>query len=166
MEQEEAVSLIRAGVSGMQPQSWADLGCGRGVFTFALKSLLPAGSRLIAVDKESQRLPLHFIKGDFEKDELPLSRLDGILMANSLHFVRDKEKLIRKLEAYFLATPAFLIVEYDTDRANRWVPYPVSSDELRSLFTGLGYSSITKLEVRPSRFGGQLYAALIKKDVS
>jgi len=42
MQQENAISLIRDGVTGTIDQYWADLGCGSGTFTMALKSLLPA----------------------------------------------------------------------------------------------------------------------------
>jgi ubiquinone/menaquinone biosynthesis C-methylase UbiE len=150
MQLPEATELIKGGMSGKKPQCWADLGCGSGTFTHALKGLLPAGSRLTAIDKAPQRLPVNFVLADFEKDELPLKRLDGILMANSLHYVADKEKLIKKLEKYFLEHPAFLIVEYDTNRGNRWVPYPLSFDLLNQLFTGLGYTSVSKLSSLPS----------------
>ncbi|WP_428327920.1 class I SAM-dependent methyltransferase [Mucilaginibacter sp.] len=163
MRHSEAVSLIKHGITGKGPQYWADLGCGSGTFTLALRSLLPIGSRLTAVDKDSQNLPVNFIKADFEKEVLPLSGLDGILMANSLHFVRDKETLFTKLESHFSSNQKFLIVEYDTARANRWVPYPIPFDELGLLFTKLGYSSVTKLAEHPSRFGGSLYGALIMR---
>jgi hypothetical protein len=56
----------------------------------------------------------------------------------------------------------FLIVEYDTVSSNPWVPYPVNYQNLLQLFTGLGYSTITKLAEVPSRFGGSMYSALIR----
>ena len=124
MQQSEATALLQKAITGDQkPQRWADLGCGNGTFTLALQSLLPIDSQLTAVDKQSQKLPVDFVKADFEKNDLPLSGLDGILMANSLHYVRDKTKLIKKLEAYFSKDPVrlSLVVEYDTARYNPWV---------------------------------------------
>jgi len=162
MDQTKAISLIQKAITGDQPQRWVDLGSGSGTFTLALQSLLPIGSHLTAVDKQSQKLSVDFLKANFEKDDLPLFDLDGILMANSLHYVRDKTKLIKKLEAYFSGTPTFLIVEYDTMRFNPWVPFPINYINLQSLFTTLGYTSITKLTEAPSQFGGQLYSALIR----
>jgi hypothetical protein len=162
MQQAEAVSLIQKAITGDQTQNWVDLGCGTGTFTLALQSLLPIGSHLSAVDKRPQKLPVGFIKADFEKDDLHLAGLDGILMANSLHYVRDKAKLIKKLEIYFSASPAFLIVEYDITRYSPWIPYPINYQNLQKLFTGLGYSSITKLAEAPSQFGGRMYSALIR----
>lgn len=162
MEHADAIYLIQKAITGTSPQQWADLGSGSGTFTLALKSILPKGSQLTAVDKKNQNLPVPFIKADFEKDELPIKELDGILMANAFHYISDKTKLIRKLETYFAGPPMFLIVEYDTTTSNPWVPYPVNYQNLHQLFTNLGYSSITKLAEIPSRFGGRMYAALIR----
>ncbi len=161
MDQTQAVSLIQNAITSDQPQQWADLGCGAGTFTLALNSILPACSQLTPIDKQTQNLP-NFFKANFEKDDLPLSGLDGILMANSIHFIRDKTKLIKKLESYFSAKPTFLIVEYDITRFSPWVPYPLNYQKLQKLFTELGYSSLTKLAELPSRFGGLMYSALIR----
>lgn len=161
MQQSDATALIQNATTGGQPQRWADLGCGSGTFTLALNSILPAGSHITAIDKQAQYLP-NFIKANFEKDDLPLTSLDSILMANSLHYIRDKQKLIKKLEGYFSVSPTFLIVEYDTTRFSSWMPYPISYQKLTTLFTDLGYTSIAKLAEAPSRFGGRMYSALIR----
>jgi hypothetical protein len=121
-----------------------------------LTSLLPAGSKVIAVDKERQNLP-NFIQADFINDDLQLGALDGILMANSLHYVKDKPKLITKLNP-----PKLLIVEYDTTRSNPWVPYPVNYTSLTQLATEMGYNAV-KLATQPSRFGGTMYSALLSR---
>jgi len=162
MKHADAIHLIEKGIIANKPEKWADLGCGSGTFTLALNSILPEGSPLTAVDKQSQKLPVDFVKADFEKDELPLSGLDGILMANSFHYVRDKPKLIKKLEGYFATSPTFLIVEYNTERVSHWVPYPINYQNLFKLFTALNYTSITHLTNLPSRFSGQIYSALIR----
>ena len=162
MEQTEAVNLIQKAITSSQPQRWADLGCGSGTFTMALNNVLPAGSHITAVDKQTQNLPVDFLKADFAKDDLPLSNLDGILMANSFHYIRDKAKLIKKLETYFSIDPTFLIVEYNTTRFNPWVPYPINYEKLYQLFANLGYNTIDKLNEIPSRFGGRIYSAHIR----
>ncbi len=46
----------------------------------------------------------------------------------------------------------FLIVEYDMNNANRWVPYPVSFRYLKQLFQKSGYGLIEKLREYPSVF--------------
>jgi len=160
MKPAEAINLIQNAISTNQPQRWADLGCGSGTFTLALKNLLPEGSQITAIDKQHQKLPVNFIKIDFETDDLPLSSLDGILMANSFHYIRDKPRLIKKLENYFAANPTFLIIEYDTIRSNPWVPYPINYPQLQQFFQTLGYASITKLAEAPSSFGGRIYSVL------
>jgi ubiquinone/menaquinone biosynthesis C-methylase UbiE len=167
MTHNEAVSFIQNAIHASTPKNWADLGCGSGTFTRALIGLLPEGSHITAVDREQQRLNIpgvDFVKADFEKDELGLARLDGILLANAIHYVPDKEFLIRKLEILFAGSPRFLVIEYDTDKANPWVPYPISFHQLQTLFRNLGYEHIIKLNVRPSAYrSGLMYCALITK---
>jgi len=169
MQQSEAIALIKKGITGEYPQHWADLGCGTGTFTLALASLLPPESYITAIDKSHQHFPdfsngikIGFRKADFVNEPITVSPLDGILMANSLHFVANKPKLIRQLENTFRNSPQFLIVEYDTIRSNPWVPYPISFHGLDSEVTGLGYQTL-KLAESPSRFGGIIYSALAFK---
>ena len=91
------------------PQYWADLGCGSGVFTEALANVLPSQSSIVGVDKMHHTLnekmgnqvSVIFKKADFMSNDLPITTLDGILMANAFHFVKDKESLIKKLETQF-----------------------------------------------------------------
>ena len=105
MEISDAVNLIEAGLSDNTPNStWEELGCGRGTFTKALAKLLGNGSRIYAIDKDNQQTPsvydgvkIEFIKVNFEHDPIPHSNLDGILMANSLHYIKDKLTFARKI---------------------------------------------------------------------
>jgi trans-aconitate methyltransferase len=170
MKPGDAIELITKGISANAPQRWADLGCGSGTFTAALSSLLLPGSQIFAVDKQHQVFPenhqviINFIQADFEKDMLPLSGLDGILMANSLHFTQNKIQLIRKLETYFISNPTFLIVEYDTNSGNRWVPFPLAFQNLKDLFKELDYATINKIAEHPSVYNDAfIYSALIQR---
>ncbi|SDS53162.1 Methyltransferase domain-containing protein [Mucilaginibacter mallensis] len=167
MSDEDAISLIGKAVSGHEPQVWVDLGCGSGTFTKALNSLLPVGSHIIAVDREKQQLNLpnvDFLRANFERDDLKLSGLDGILMANAIHYVAEKAALIRKLEPMFTGSPRFIMIEYDTDRANPWVPFPIPFKHLQTLFGALGYHKIVKISERPSTYrSGNMYCTLIEK---
>jgi SAM-dependent methyltransferase len=175
MELSEAIELIRPAHPVAQASSrWADLGCGSGLFTGALASLLAPGSTLFAVDK----LPVNIapqlqpagrvfrsLQLDFVADPLPFSALDGILMANSLHYVRDKPALIGRLSDLLGPEGCFLIVEYDTDRpVAPWMPYPLGFEALRHLFAGAGFGLVHKSGERPSAFGrANIYAAWIKR---
>jgi ubiquinone/menaquinone biosynthesis C-methylase UbiE len=167
MSDEDAISLIKKAMSGHEPQVWADLGCGSGTFTKALNSLLPVGSRITAIDREKERLDLvnvEFLRANFERDDLKLSGLDGILMANAIHYVAEKTALIKKLEPLFTGSPRFIMIEYDTDRANPWVPFPITFKQLQILFGALGYHKIVKVSERPSAYrSGNMYCALIEK---
>jgi len=175
MTNQEAVGLISHIISkGSEPQKWADLGCGSGTFTEALANILPSESLILAVDKNMQHLKktmgnhisVDFLHADFEQTDLGLTNLDGILLANSLHYVKDKKALIHRLEKYLSPDKRFLIVEYDTLKANQWVPYPIDFIGLKELFTSLNYHAITKLSERKSKFGQvNLYAAVLNLGV-
>jgi trans-aconitate methyltransferase len=173
MRFEEAVEMIRAdNILKKRIQRWADLGCGSGTFTSALASLLIPKSKIYAVDKSKSSLEkisgykniiIEKLHADFIEDKLPLD-LDGILMANSLHYVNNKNALIKKLEQNFKSDIAFLIVEYDSDISNHWVPFPISFSSLKHFFEVLGYDSIQKMNEHPSIYGrAPMYSALIRK---
>lgn len=98
MQLNEAINLIQHPVT-KEKTSYADLGCGDGLFTKALAQLLAPQSVIYAVDKSQTALnsfsvdaniQLQKINIDFVKDELPFKNLSGILMANSLHYVEVK----------------------------------------------------------------------------
>ena len=85
-------------------------------------------------------------------------------MANSLHYVADQAAFIRSCEARMTSPRRFLIVEYDTNDASRWVPYPLSRARLIALFSAAGCRSIDVLRSRPSVFRrAALYSALATK---
>lgn len=172
MQISEAIALItEAELRSDNPAIWADLGCGSGVFTKALGHLLPAHSHIYAIDKQKQNLDqylsnkvtIEFIQADFVSERLNLPLLDGVLMANALHYVKDKKKFLERLQTHFKASPSFIIIEYDTMHSNPWVPYPLDEIHLIELFSQLGYEHITKLGERPSRYGqGNMYASYIQ----
>jgi SAM-dependent methyltransferase len=95
--------------------AWADLGSGTGAFTLALRELVGEDATIHAVDRDRGSLDelgrayarrfgaadaLHLVQQDIS-DALSLPPLDGVLMANSLHFFKDKLLLrrVRTVEA-------------------------------------------------------------------
>ena len=172
MRLRDAIEMLAdSGVDALGATTWADLGCGDGTFTLALAALLSAGSTIHAMDRDvaalrkipssrdGVRIATH--RGDFTNQPWPFAGLDGILMANSLHYVADQAAFIRACEPQMTSRRRFLIVEYDTNEATRWVPYPVSQATLRSLFERAGYG-VTFLRLRPSVFRrASLYSAVI-----
>jgi ubiquinone/menaquinone biosynthesis C-methylase UbiE len=164
--------LAESDVDALGPTKWADLGCGTGTFTLALADLLSPGSTIHAIDRDSsvlRKIPsehkdvaITTHRGDFTNHTWPFANLDGILMANSLHYVDNQAAFIRRCERQMTVPRRFLIVEYDTDESSRWVPHPVSMKKLTSLFIDAGYSSITLLRSRPSVYRrAALYAASV-----
>ena len=126
--------IAHPSLSAGGPQVWADLGAGDGTFTVALASLLPSGSEVHALDLDSAalaKLPrrhggvaIDTHVGDFTTFPWPFEAIDGILMANSLHFVAEQASFLRRATSH-LRRRQVLLVEYDTDSANPWVPYPL-----------------------------------------
>lgn len=173
MELQYAIELIRCdGLIKEGASAWADLGCGTGLFTRALAHFLQPGSTVYAVDANKSALSkigclpagvaVETVAADFVREALPFRNLDGILMANALHFVRDKAAFLQKAEQWLLPGGGFLVVEYDTDAPNPWVPYPVSFGALRRLFTSLGFPVVEKLRERSSIYNrAPIYSAWI-----
>ncbi|MBS1575466.1 MAG: class I SAM-dependent methyltransferase [Bacteroidetes bacterium] len=172
MQLQEAIELIqhdRWKTTGKQ--TWADFGCGTGLFTYSLAHLLPEGSTIYSIDEDAgalrqirstDKVNIKTIQSDFTL-QLPLSGLDGILMANSLHYIKDKTGFVHKAAGYMKPGNSFLIVEYDSDKpVKTWVPYPVSFQSLKKIFSDAGYSSIQKLNERRSVYNnGVIYSALV-----
>jgi|SRR5450755_1146329 len=174
MKLHDAITLIKHNsIAESATARWIDLGCGDGLFTYALANLLQKGSEIYAVDKSSvafkrrpnpNNITIHTKQMDFTKQPLAFGKLDGILMANSLHYVADKINFIDSVSKQLTANGIFLIVEYDTSKSIRWVPYPVTAHALELLFTKAGYHSFTRLSTMSSVYNtNNLYAALIKR---
>ena len=95
--------------------------------------------------------------------ELPV--LDGLVAANSLHFVsRDRQAaVIRGLAAHLRPGGAFVVVEYDADRGNPWVPNPFSAGSWDGLAAAAGLVGARTLGRVPSRFLGAIYSAVAQR---
>lgn len=173
MKLQDAAHLIEHPLLRQQENArWVDLGCGNGFFTFALAQLLPRGSSIEAIDRrpvvlQSLPNPQHIAisrqQFDFTQQPLPFHDLTGLLMANSLHYVQDKPAFIAQMKEHLGKQGCWLIVEYDTDKPNPWVPYPLSFRSLEKLFAAAGYPPPEKLKEMPSAYNtGKLYAALVR----
>lgn len=171
MNHQDHVRLLRKGV----PETggvWADLGCGEGAFTLALADLIGPTGTIYAVDKNAGALQqlertMHAMfpaitlvcrSADFTRPlDLPL--LDGLVMANSLHYVRKKDDLLQRVHGYIRPGGRMLLVEYNADVGNPWVPYPLSYETWSKLASRSGFTQTHMLEKVPSRFLREMYAA-------
>ncbi len=97
------------------------------------------------------------------KTGLLVSSLDGIVMANALHFFRDKERVLRDLRGYLKPKGRLVLVEYNVDSGNMWVPHPISFNTFRALAPRAGFAEPKLLATKPSRFLRQIYSAVAMK---
>lgn len=153
--------------------TWADLGCGEGIFTAALHSLLQPEHKIYAVDKNRRSLkalarnfaesypeaviqPVH---ADFARP-LSLTALDGLIMANSLHFIKKKKDVLAQLIRLLKPGGRVIVVEYNTGRGNFAVPYPLDETAFLNLARALGLAGVRIVAKIPSTFLGEMYAGL------
>ena len=101
---------------------------------------------------------LHIVAADFSRT-LDLPPLDGILMANSLHFFKDKEKVLRHVRTFLKSNGILLLVEYNVDSGNPWVPHPLSFESFRAVAPCAGFSESRLLAKHPSSFLREFYSA-------
>jgi trans-aconitate methyltransferase len=166
MTVDDAADLIRCPAVDGVMATWCELGAGTGTFTRALATLLAPGSRILAVDRDATALAalpsrhrgvsIEAETGDFTAD-LTLPVVDGVLMANALHFVRDQAAFLARLRD---VSAQVIVVEYAGRRPNPWVPYPVDLAQFGDQARQAGFPVVTQIAARPSAFGGRLYAAL------
>jgi ubiquinone/menaquinone biosynthesis C-methylase UbiE len=159
-----AVKLIERGIDNREKdQVWADLGCGTGLFSQALSSLLPSNSTIHSVDKDvralttlkktfgdDRRIQTHVL--DFTSDELPFKGLDGIVIANALHFVDDQVNALKRFKKILKPSGKIILIEYDLERSNPWVPFPITFVRLRQIIKQSGFNEVTKIAEAPSRY--------------
>ncbi len=168
MKESDAIQLIQKGIPTESANStWVDLGSGSGTFTKALAKVLGNSSTILAIDKENHKIvspnnqvKIQSLQSDFTKASLPDS-LDGILMANSLHYVKDQLEFIKALTNQLKPTCRIIVVEYDTDQSNTWVPYPVTFNKMKELLLQSGYKSVIKIGEMDSVYNqNKIYACV------
>jgi ubiquinone/menaquinone biosynthesis C-methylase UbiE len=178
MEITDATALIEGAVP-RRPGTWVDLGAGDGTFTRALIGLIGRTSRIYAVDRDARALAslarwakstatdVVTVIADFSRPfNLPGyddAGIDGVLVANSLHFVAEQETVLARLAAWLAPDGRVVFVEYDQRVASQWVPHPIPTERLPVLAAAAGLSPPIVTARRPSAFGGHLYAAVAER---
>lgn len=150
MIHKDHVELIKKTIN--PNQICADFGSGTGAFTLALRDIGGIGTQIYSVDKDKESLDIqlqqfkidfpqsnvNYINKDFTENlELPM--LDGILMANSLHYINAKVEFLINIKKYLKESGKIVIVEYATDKSNYWLPYPISFETFKEIALQSGY---------------------------
>ena len=173
MDHDDHVRLIRHGVAGAGGR-WLELGAGRGAFTLALADLLGPDAEIVATDRDdgdlrhlagtmTARFPsttFRTVTADFTAP-IPTegAPFDGLLAANALHFVRDPAAVVRRSLPLLRPGARVVVVEYDADSGNPWVPHPFSYRRWQEIAAAAGLAGTRQIGRVPSRFLGAIYAA-------
>jgi SAM-dependent methyltransferase len=135
---------------------------------------LGPGGRIVAVDRDGRALRANeeAVRARFPATTLTalvadltgplaLPALDGLVAANSLHFLpRDRQvAVIASLAAHLRPGGSFVVVEYDADHGNPWVPHPFAYPSWERLAAAAGLVETRRIGRLPSRFLGAIYAA-------
>ena len=165
---------------------WADLGAGGGRFSRALAELLGPEGHVYAVDRDPAAVtalarlprdprgaPITVVRGDLTAPDVldtlgspggAAPPLDGVLIANALHFVPNAAQAptLARLLAALGPGGRLVVVEYEDRAPSRWVPYPVSPARLTTLLPP-DVRRPTRVGARPSAVGGTIYAAMVER---
>ncbi len=184
----EAINLIRPGVIPLTG-TWADIGAGTGLFTEALMEILEEGKIIsldksphglyankqlamgyqqrkinegqVAIGKKAKKINIEIVEADFNIPlDLPL--LDGILMANALHYANDHKFVLKNVLTSLKPEGTFLLIEYDTEKPNPpWVPNPISLHTFRVMCKQMGLKDPVEIGRRQSIYqDGEMYAVM------
>jgi ubiquinone/menaquinone biosynthesis C-methylase UbiE len=172
MQHADHIDLIRDAVASAGPR-WLELGAGNGEFTLALADLLGAEAEIVAVDRD--RWELADLEGRLAAafpavavttltldmtEGLPAGPFDGVLAANSLHFVADLPPLLEIIRDILVPGGRLVLVEYDSEHGNPYVPHPISLRRWSSLAPAAGFDAPRLVHRVPSRFLGSIYGAV------
>ncbi len=171
MDHQDHLALIKNGIP-RRGGEWADLGSGRGAFTLALAELIGDNGVIYSIDRDAgalrdqeramqARFPavkVHYRRADFT-GRLELPPLDGIVMANSLHFHRKKEAILAQVYHWLKPGGVLILVEYNVDSGNMWVPYPLSYPTWERFAATCGFVETRLIAAHPSSWLREIYAA-------
>lgn len=173
MDHHEMVALIHDGVP--HPGGvWADLGAGTGNFTWALAAILGPQGVIYALDRDRHAIAAQVARAQHQPPAaviiprqadvahpLELPPLDGLLLANLLHFIRDQTGLLQRLAGHLQPDGQLLIVEYEQRLPLPWVPFPVPFGRFTELVHAAGLAPPRRVGTRRSPSSGRvLYSAV------
>lgn len=172
MNHQDHVNLIK----GAEPAPggiWADLGAGEGAFTLALADITHSQAEIYSIDTDDVALDIqnemferhfpnakvHYIVQDFTQP-LHVPKLDGILMANALHYIENQVEFLKSLHQYLKPNAKIILVEYNTLIGNHWVPFPISYKTFEKIAEEAGFKNVRQTGTIASHFLNEIYAAV------
>ena len=177
MKLSDAIALIGAAVT-REGGRWGDLGAGSGTFSRALATLLGQTGTVYAVDRDAgalgqiaggnrdraKRAEIRTVVGDFT-EPLELPPLDGVVIANALHYVpyADQARVLRQVATLVEARAPLVVVEYERQTANQWVPYPITLAALGALAGAARLETPELLATQPSKYDGTIYSVVVRR---
>ncbi len=185
MHDDDARALIAAAIpADATATCWAELGAGTGTFTRALATLLGPRGHVYAVDHDRSavaaltrlareegtdaRAAVTAVHGDLTDADLLRALgdgpLDGLVLANALHFVAAEAQpaVLARLAGWLRPGGRIVLVEYEERGPSRWVPAPIPFARLARIAPPECTAPI-RVGVRRSAYGGQLYAAFLER---
>lgn len=81
-----------------------------------------------------------------------------------MHYVKDQVWFLKTLQKYLKPSGRLVLVEYNADRGNMWVPYRVSYRKLAKIAEETGYKNTTFISSVPSDFLNEIYSAVTFKN--
>ncbi len=168
MTTSEAISLIQKGIPE-NADTWADIGAGTGTFTLALQEILQKGI-IYAVDKSphalwqlplNEQIKIEIVEGDFFK-KMDFPKVDGILMANALHYAADPLAALKNVLSHLNPSGAFILVEYETSTPRSpWIPFPIPFADFKNIALKSGLTEPIEIGRTSSHYGHQhIYSAM------
>ena len=160
MTLKEAIQFIQPAIP-KEKEVWADIGAGKGIFTLALDQLLLPESSIYALDKNInglkglrlQNAQLIVEAFDFnEHHHLPT--LDGILMANTLHYSPNPKSVLKQLLKPLRPNGTFIFIEYELNQPRgHWIPYPIPFQKFKAIAQQLPLTPPYEITRIPSVYG-------------
>lgn len=171
MQLNQAIQFLQPAIP-KQKGIWADIGAGSGIFTKALDQLLAKKSTIYALDRNIRSLnnlrlentELQVVQQDFNQ-KMDLPKLDGIIMANALHYSSNPIKTLEPILDCLKPNGLFIFIEYELNTPRPpWIPYPIPFNKFKEITKNLPVSLPVELNRLPSTFGNNyIYLAKIQK---
>ncbi|MHA1941937.1 MAG: class I SAM-dependent methyltransferase [Candidatus Hodarchaeales archaeon] len=141
---------------------WIDAGCGNGTYTIPLANLV---EKVIAIDSnknnllylksllssENNILTLHY---DFTEPKWYDENVDGILFGFSLHETSKHILVLKHAYNQLKADGKLIIIDYSSDTAVSWVPYPIPESKLTRLLGEVSFQKVSLIKQNPPRRKG------------